>query len=104
MLKVHLVDDSREVVVNRIAVGDRTRAHYHNAETQIYPIVSGEGLMKIKDRETGKIESKKVYSLSTIFIPPNHVHQLINTGNDVLTHYEICMPSWREDDEFFEEF
>lgn len=103
-LKVHLIENEFEAVVNRISVGGATKAHYHNTETQIYLIVSGVGLMKIKNRKTEKIESKKVCSLSTIFIPPNHVHQLINTGKEVLTHYEICMPPWREDDELFEDF
>ncbi|VVB60612.1 Glucose-6-phosphate isomerase [uncultured archaeon] len=103
-LKVHFADDFREVVVNRIDTGCSTKSHYHNKETQIYLIVEGEGLMKIKNKRTGKVESKNVCSLSTILIPPNHVHQLINIGSSVLVHYEICTPPWREDDELFEEF
>jgi len=103
-LKKHFADKNLEVDVNRIDVGKETKPHYHKKMTEIYLIVSGNGLMKIKNRETGKPESKKVCPLSSILIPPNHTHQLTNTGKEALVHYVICSPPWREDDELFDEF
>lgn len=103
-LKVHLQDNNLEVVSNRIVAGGGTIAHYHKLETQIYLIVAGAGLIKLRDRETGAMETKAVGPLCTILIPPNHVHQLVNTGGEELIHYEICRPVWSPDDEFFEDF
>jgi mannose-6-phosphate isomerase-like protein (cupin superfamily) len=103
-LKQHLIDKYIEVDVNRIGEGKVTKPHYHEKMNEIYLIVNGNGEMKIKDRRTGRVESKKVQPLSSILIPPNHVHQLANIGKEVLVHYVICRPPWREDDEFFEDF
>jgi len=103
-LKKHFADKDIEVDVNRIEEGKGTKPHFHKEMTEIYLIVSGNGEIKIKDKKTGKFESKKVQPLSSILIPPNHVHQLINIGKEVLVHYVICRPPWRKDDEFFEDF
>jgi mannose-6-phosphate isomerase-like protein (cupin superfamily) len=103
-LKQHFIDKDIEIDVNRIEECKGTKPHFHKKMTEIYLIVSGNGEMKIKDRKTGKIESKKVQQLSSILIPPNHIHQLTNTGKEFLVHYVICKPPWREDDEVFEDF
>jgi len=103
-LKQHFIDKDIEIDVNRIEEGKVTKPHYHKKMTEIYLIVNGNGEMKIKDRKTGNIESKKVQPLSSILIPLNHIHQLTNTGKEVLVHYVICRPPWREDDEFFGDF
>jgi len=103
-LKHHFTDKGLEVDINRIEIGGKTKQHYHKKMTEIYLIVSGNGEMKIKDKETGKVESKSVRPLSSVLIPPEHTHQLINTGKEVLVHYVICRPPWSEDDELFEDF
>ncbi|MBU4300585.1 hypothetical protein L6303_03075 [archaeon] len=103
-LKRHFIEKDLEIDINRIDAGQGTKTHYHKKMTEIYLIINGAGIMKIKDRKTGRSESKNVYSLSSILIPPNHTHQLTNTGKETLVHYVICRPLWREDDELFEDF
>ena len=102
-LRQYFKYEDLEVDLNRIDIGNETKSHYHKTFAEFYLITKGNGLMRIRNRETGEIMEKEVKTHTVILVPINHAHQLINTGDEVLAHYVLCKPHWRKDDEIFEE-
>lgn len=55
--------------------GNRTNAHSHDINEEIFYCVSGEGIMIVDEEETP-------YSAGTVvYVPPGAVHQVVNTGD-----------------------
>lgn len=76
----------------RLAVGQSTTAHFHSKSEEIYYILSGEGSMRLGD------EVRRVGPGDAIAIPPGAVHQLTNTGRDVLKLLCCCAPGYEDAD------
>lgn len=69
-------------------------SYRHKLKTsEVYYILEGEGIMHIDD------ESQKVSPHQAIYIPPNAVQFIQNTGNDDLVFLCIVDPAWRLEDE-----
>ncbi len=66
----------------------------HRLKTsEVYYILEGEGIMYVDD------ESAKVRSGQAVYIPPNSVQYIKNTGNSDLKFLCIVDPAWRPQDE-----
>ena len=66
----------------------------HRLKTsEVYYIISGEGLMHI-DNETAAVRPG-----STVYIPPMATQCITNSGKSDLTFICIVDPAWREEDE-----
>lgn len=66
----------------------------HRLKTsEVYYMLSGTGIMHIEE-ETAKVEAG-----DTIYIPPNAVQWIENTGDQPLAFLCIVDPAWREEDE-----
>lgn len=76
----------------RVAVGGKTAAHYHPKTEEIYYIVAGTGLMRIGE------ELRTVVSGDAIAIPPGAIHQIENTGSEVLKLLCCCSPGYEHED------
>lgn len=76
----------------RLPVGASTTAHYHPKTEEIYYITHGSGKMQIGD------EVREVKVGDAIAIPPGLVHQLTNTGSEVLRLLCCCAPAYEHED------
>lgn len=76
----------------RLAPGQSTTAHYHPKSEEIYYILTGEGRMRLGD------EVRQVGPGDAIAIPPGMVHQLTNTGGEVLKLLCCCAPGYEHED------
>jgi len=66
----------------------------HKLKTsEVYYILEGEGLMFINN------ESKPISKDATIYIPPNAIQHIENTGKTNLKFICIVDPAWRVEDE-----
>ena len=61
--------------------------------SEVYYILEGEGIMFIND------ESSRIASGHTIYVPPNAIQHVRNTGANDLKFLCIVDPAWRGDDE-----
>ncbi len=62
-----------------------TKGHYHEKEEgEIYFCLSGEGILLMRDRE-GKIKDIKLEKGVVAYVPPEHAHRVVNTGNEILS-------------------
>ena len=69
-------------------------SYRHKLKTsEIYYILEGEGLMHIDN------ESARVLPGQVIYIPPDSVQYIKNTGQDDLKFLCIVDPAWRKEDE-----
>ncbi len=75
-----------------VRVGQMTRQHKLKA-TEVYYITAGEGMMHIDD------ESFEVGPECAVYIPPNSMQYIENTGNSNLKFLCIVDPAWRQEDE-----
>ena len=75
-----------------VRVGQKTKPHKLNS-AEVYYITAGQGLMHIDD------ESSEVGPGCAVYIPPNSVQHIENTGNCELKFLCIVDPAWREDEE-----
>lgn len=75
-----------------VPVGGASVAHRLKT-SEVYYILAGEGVMHIDD-ETGNVKAG-----STLYIPPNAVQWIENTGDEPLAFLCIVDPAWREEDE-----
>jgi mannose-6-phosphate isomerase-like protein (cupin superfamily) len=75
-----------------VRVGQMTRPHKLKA-AEVYYITAGEGLMHIDD------ESFEVGPECAVYIPPDSMQYIENTGNSKLKFLCIVDPAWRKDDE-----
>ena len=76
----------------KVQAGQKTKPHKLKS-SEVYYIITGQGLMHIDQ------ESFEVGPECTIYIPPNAVQYIENTGNSDLKFLCIVDPAWREEDE-----
>jgi mannose-6-phosphate isomerase-like protein (cupin superfamily) len=66
----------------------------HRLKTsEVYYILKGKGIMHIDD------ESKEISSNHTVYIPPDALQHIENTGDSELTFLCVVDPAWRQEDE-----
>ena len=75
-----------------VAPGQTTWLHALKT-SEVYYILSGEGIMRIDS------ESRAVVSGDTVYIPPKERQQITNTGSRDLAFICIVDPAWRSEDE-----
>ena len=73
-------------------VGGQTAAHFHPKTEEIYYIVAGTGTMRIGE------ERRTVGPGDAIAIPPGAIHQIENTGSEVLKLLCCCAPGYEHED------
>jgi len=73
--------------------GDITYKHKLRKSSEVYFILEGKGLMFMDD-ERGEVVSGDI-----IYIPPNSVQRIKNTGNENLVFLCIVEPAWHPEDE-----
>lgn len=76
----------------RLPAGRATEPHYHVKTEEIYYILAGEGLMRVG------IEMQQVGPGDAIAIPPGALHQITNTGDEVLRFLCCCAPGYEHED------
>ncbi|MBN2182189.1 MAG: cupin domain-containing protein [Sedimentisphaerales bacterium] len=76
----------------KITVGRKTRPHRLQT-SEVYYILSGQGLMHIDNK------SFEVGPQCAVYIPPNAVQFIENTGSSELEFLCIVDPAWRQADE-----
>lgn len=72
--------------------GRRTLPH-RLATTEVYYILSGDGIMRVDD------EARRVRPGQAVCIPPGAVQSIENTGAAALAFLCIVDPAWRPEDE-----
>ena len=75
-----------------VRAGQKTRAHKLKA-SEVYYITAGKGLMHIDD------ESLEVGPECAVYIPPDSMQYIENTGNSDLKFLCIVDPAWRKEEE-----
>ena len=75
-----------------VQAGHKTKPHKLKS-SEVYYITAGQGLMHIDD------QSSEVGPECTVYIPPNSVQYIENTGSSDLKFLCIVDPAWREDEE-----
>ncbi len=81
----------------RLPVGGGTAPHRHVRTEEIYYILSGEGEMRIGD------ETQAVSPGDAIAIPSGKVHEITNTGDEVLSFLCCCAPGYEHEDTVLED-
>jgi mannose-6-phosphate isomerase-like protein (cupin superfamily) len=76
----------------KVKPGEVTYAHRLKS-SEVYYILEGEGEMYIDEEE------EKVFAGQVIYIPPNSVQRIKNTGTSDLAFLCIVDPAWRAEDE-----
>jgi mannose-6-phosphate isomerase-like protein (cupin superfamily) len=76
----------------KVEVGQKTKPHKLKS-SEVYYVITGQGLMHIDK------ESFKVGPDCTIYIPPDAVQHIENTGSSDLEFLCIVDPAWRPEDE-----
>jgi mannose-6-phosphate isomerase-like protein (cupin superfamily) len=72
--------------------GAETEAHYHPQTEEIYYILSGRGMMRIRE------DVREVVPGDGIIIPPGSAHQIRNIGEEDLVFLCCCVPAYSHDD------
>jgi len=76
----------------KVEAGQKTRPH-KLISSEVYYVIAGQGLMHI-DQESVEVGSK-----CAIYIPPDAVQYIENTGTSELEFLCIVEPAWRQEDE-----
>lgn len=76
----------------KVPVG-KTALKHAMKTTEVYFILKGKGIMHIND------EAEEVSAYDAIYIPPNAVQYIENTGDEELEFVCIVDPAWRPEDE-----
>lgn len=76
----------------RLPPGAATTPHYHPRTEEIYYLTSGSGRMQIG------AEIRDVGPGDAIAIPPGAVHQIRNTGAEMLVFLCCCVPAYEHED------
>lgn len=77
----------------RLQPGTSSKPHKLRT-SEVYYILSGEGVMHIND-ETGHVRTDQ-----TVYIPPDALQHIENTGTQELVFLAIVDPAWRKKDEY----
>ena len=80
----------------RLPPGGATTPHFHPRTEEIYYILEGQGRMRIG------AEEQMVGVGDAIAIPPGQVHQIRNTGTEILKFLCCCAPGYEHEDTVFE--
>jgi len=80
----------------RLPAGGVTTPHRHLKTEEIYYILEGEGLMQID------MEARPVGPGDAIAIPPGALHQISNTGKELLKFLCCCAPGYEHEDTVLE--
>ena len=80
----------------KVKQGEITLAHRLES-SEVYYILEGEGEMYIDT------EKEKVFAGQVIYIPPNSVQRIKNTGKNDLVFLCIVDPAWKQENEEIEE-
>src|SRR3989338_185072 len=75
-----------------VKAGDKSTPHKLKT-SEVYYILEGEGIMHINN------ESEKVKSAHVIYIPPESMQYIENTGKSDLKFLCIVDPAWKKEDE-----
>ena len=84
--------ENQSLAEARLPRGASTTPHYHPQTEEIYFILEGEGRMRIDD------EIRGVGSGDAVAIPPGRIHQITNTGDNVLKFLCCCAPPYEHED------
>jgi mannose-6-phosphate isomerase-like protein (cupin superfamily) len=76
----------------RLPPGASTTSHYHPQTEEIYYILEGHGRMRLAD------DVRDVGPGDAIAIPPGLVHQITNTGDQLLKFLCCCAPGYEHSD------
>ena len=76
----------------RVLPGASTTPHYHPQTEEIYYILEGWGVMRIRD------EMREVGPGDAIAIPPGAIHAITNPGQSVLKFLCCCAPGYEHGD------
>ena len=76
----------------RLQPGASTAPHLHRRTEEIYFILEGTASMRLGQ------ETRLVRAGDAIAIPPGSVHQITNTGSDVLRFLCCCAPAYEHED------
>ena len=76
----------------KVEAGQKTKPHKLKS-SEVYYVITGQGLMRIGQ------ESFEVGPDCTIYIPPNAVQYIENTGSTDLKFLCIVDPAWHQEDE-----
>lgn len=86
------VESRYSIAHAKVPVGVKTFKHALKT-TEVYFIIKGKGKMHIND----EIEGVEMYD--TIYIPPNAVQFIENTGKEELEFICIVDPAWKKENE-----
>jgi len=86
------VDCRYSIAHAKVPVGKSCLPHAMKT-TEVYYIIKGKGLMHINE------ETEEVGERDTIYIPPNAIQFIENTGDEDLEIICIVDPAWRAEDE-----
>jgi mannose-6-phosphate isomerase-like protein (cupin superfamily) len=70
-----------------LSPGSRQPPHKHSPE-QVYVIIAGKGVMTVADAE------REVAVGDMVYIPPNTVHGIQNTSDEVLSYISAATPAF----------
>lgn len=71
-----------------IPAGCASRPHYHPVAEETYYILSGEGRMRVDDKELRLVPG------DALLILPPEVHQIFNDTDSELEFIAVCAPAW----------
>ncbi len=86
------VDLDFSVAFAKVSPGEKTEPHILKS-AEVYYILKGKGLMYIDNKK------KEVYSDFAVYIPPNSVQYIKNTGEKELDFLCIVSPPWKPEDD-----
>jgi len=81
----------------RPPIGQSTTPHHHVATEEVYYILEGHGLMRLGE------ETRSVGPGDAIAIPAGSVHQITNSGEEILKFLCCCAPGYEHDDTVLED-
>ena len=76
-----------------VKLGNASLSHRIKTSSEIYYILKGSGRMYVDE------ESEDVGPSDTIYVPPDAIQYIENTGDTDLVFLCIVYPSWRAEDE-----
>lgn len=87
--RVIYTDEYQQVVLMSIPVNEDIPLEKHDTTSQFFRIESGKGEIRFGEDER---ESINIKDGSSVVVPPNRYHHVINTGNTPLKLYTIYSP------------
>lgn len=76
-----------------VKVGESTKPHTLKESSEVYVILSGQGIMHIDD------EKQLLNPGDSVFIPAGSVQHIENSGNEDLKFLCIVDPCWKEEED-----